>query len=109
MLPKPTDTVEQVRLIVILRGIPGDMLPDVLDALYEGGARLAEITFDAAGNVSDEETAAQIGRAAARMAGKMHIGAGTVLTEEQLRSPSSSPYARPRRRRSDRWKEDWSE
>ena len=85
MLPKPTETMERCRLIVILRGSPGDMLPDVLDALYEGGARLAEITFDAAGNVPDEETAAQIGRAAARMAGKMHIGAGTVLTEEQLR------------------------
>ena len=85
MLPKPTDAMERYRLIAILRGISVDMLPDVTDALYEGGIRLAEITFDAAGTVSDTETASRIERAAARMEGKMHIGAGTVLTAEQLR------------------------
>ena len=81
---KPTDVLEQYRLIVILRGIPTEMLMGVLDALYEGGVRMAEITFDAAGNVSDTETAAQINCSAARMEGKMHIGAGTVMTVEQL-------------------------
>lgn len=77
--------MEEYRLIAILRGIPGEMLPDVLDRLYEGGIRLAEITYDATGAVPAAETAAQIAMAAVRMEGKMYIGAGTVLHTEQLR------------------------
>ena len=30
------------RLVCILRGIPEDMIRDVLDALYDGGIRLAD-------------------------------------------------------------------
>lgn len=74
----------EYRLIAILRGIPGEMLPDVLDMLHAGGIRLAEITYDAAGIIPAAATAAQIRTAASRMEGKMHIGAGTVLTTEQL-------------------------
>jgi len=72
------------RLIVILRGIPDTMLPAVLDVLYEAGIRLAEITYDMSGTVSYAHTAEMIAMASSRMAGKMHIGAGTVLTTEQV-------------------------
>ena len=72
------------RLIAILRGIPGEMMPEVLDTLYDGGIRLAEITFDSTGRIPASETAAQIHTASCRMENKMHIGAGTVLTAEQL-------------------------
>lgn len=85
MLLDFASAMEEYRLIAILRGIPGEMLPDVLDLLYEGGIRLAEITYDAAGTVPAAETAAQIAMAASRMEGKMHIGAGTVLHDGQLR------------------------
>ena len=77
--------MEEYRLIAILRGIPGEMLPDVLDLLYEGGIRLAEITYDATEAVPAAETAARIAMAASRMEGKMYIGAGTVLHTQQLR------------------------
>ncbi len=77
-------TLDNTRLIAILRGVPAETLPQVLDALYEGGVRLAEITYDATGEVPAEETAAMIEAAAIRMEGKMHIGAGTVLEEKQL-------------------------
>lgn len=75
----------EYRLIAILRGIPEEVLPDVLDVLYENGIRLAEITYDATGAVSAAVTARQIAMAAARLEGKMYIGAGTVLDTEQLR------------------------
>ncbi len=78
-------TLEGTRLIAILRGVPEEMLPQVLDTLYEGGIRLAEITYDATGAVPAEMTAAMIDAAVCRMEGKMHIGAGTVLLEKQLR------------------------
>ena len=77
------DSLRQTRVIAILRGVPADKLLPVLDALRDGGIRLAEITYDASGTVSDRETAEQIASAVRHTKGIMHIGAGTVLTPEQ--------------------------
>ena len=76
--------VEQYKLIAILRGIPSEKLLQVADALYEGGIRLLEVTYSANGAVSDEETAANIQKLAEHFEGRMHIGAGTVLTTKQV-------------------------
>ena len=46
---------------------------------------MLEVTYSASGAVPDEETAANIGRLAEHFAGRMHIGAGTVLTTKQVR------------------------
>lgn len=78
------DLMEKHRLIVILRKIPSEELCSILDVLYDSGIRLAEITFDASGKVSDSETASVIRQAVAHTQGRMFIGAGTVLTEDQL-------------------------
>lgn len=77
--------VEQYKLIAILRGIPSEKLLQVAQALYDGGIRMLEVTYSANGAVPDEETAANIGRLAEHFAGRMHIGAGTVLTTKQVR------------------------
>ncbi len=74
----------ETRLIAILRGVPGHMLTDVLDVLYENGIRMAEITYDATDAIPDEGTASDIGRAVMHTEGRMLIGAGTVLTERQV-------------------------
>ena len=74
----------QTKVIAILRDVPSDILTDVLDALYEGGVRLAEITFDRTGATPDSVTAENIARAVRHTDGKMLIGAGTVLTCEQV-------------------------
>lgn len=78
-------TMEDCRLIAILRKIPSEMLPDVLDALYEGGIRLAEITYDFTKKTTSAETAENIRRAVIHTEGRMHIGAGTVTDMEQLK------------------------
>jgi 2-dehydro-3-deoxyphosphogluconate aldolase/(4S)-4-hydroxy-2-oxoglutarate aldolase len=77
--------IDEFRLIAILRGIPSEMLTQVLDALYEGGIRLAEITYDFTKKVSAEVTAENIRRAVIHTEGRMHIGAGTVTDIEQLK------------------------
>lgn len=77
-------TVEKEKIIAILRGIAGEDLIPLAEALYAGGIRLLEITYDASGRVSDGETAASISALATHFAGRMLIGAGTVLTEEQV-------------------------
>lgn len=76
--------IEKNKLIAIIRGVPEDRLPDLAEALYEGGVRLLEITYSADGRVSDGDTASQISRLATRFDGRMLIGAGTVLTPRQV-------------------------
>lgn len=77
--------VEKYKLVAILRGIPEEKLIRVAQALYDGGVRLLEITYSPDGSVSDEETARRIGLLVKKFAGRMYIGAGTVLTREQVR------------------------
>ena len=77
--------IEEEKLIVILRGIKKEHLLDLTNAMYAGGVRLLEITYSANGSVSDEETAENIKLLHDTFLGKMSIGAGTVLTEKQVR------------------------
>ncbi len=77
--------IEQNKLIAILRGVPQEKLLSVAEALYQGGIRLMEITYSADGRISDEDTAGAIHMLTEHFKGRMHIGAGTVLTEKQVR------------------------
>ena len=72
------------KIIVILRGVEREMLIPLTEALYRGGIRLLELTYSANGSVADEETADRIAMLSRRWAGRMAIGAGTVLTEQQV-------------------------
>jgi len=75
----------ETKVVAILRGVPSEKLTKVLDALYEGGIRLAEITYDSTGETPADMTAADIGKAVKYTEGRMLIGAGTVLNEEQVK------------------------
>ena len=77
-------TVEQEKIIVIVRGVEREKLIPLAEAMYAGGIRLLEITYSANGKVSDEDTAENIRLLAEHFAGRMYIGAGTVLTEKQV-------------------------
>lgn len=76
--------IDQYKIIAILRGIPKDKLIPTVQALYDGGIRLVEITYCADGKISDEETASAIRRLAEHFKDKLFVGAGTVLTPEQV-------------------------
>ena len=78
--------LEQTGIIAILRNIPEQSITSVMDALYDGGVRLAEITFDSTEKVTPEQTAACIQKASEYMTDKMLIGAGTVTTKKQLKA-----------------------
>lgn len=78
--------VMRQKLIVIVRGVQSNRLEPLLEALYAGGVRFAEITFDARGGTSAEETAGQIRRMREVFQGRMHVGAGTVLTLAQAKA-----------------------
>lgn len=78
------EAIEKEKIIVIVRGVKKDKLLPLAEAMYKGGIRLLEITYDAKGEIPDEETAANIKLLSDAMDGKMYIGAGTVLTEKQV-------------------------
>ena len=77
-------TVEKEKLVVIVRGVEKEKLIPLAEAMYNGGIRLLELTYDAKGVVSDEETAENIKMLSNYFEGRMFIGAGTVLTEKQV-------------------------
>ena len=78
------DWILKEKIIMIVRGVPADKIPALAEAMYRGGIRLMECTYDATGKIPAEETARVIGDLSKRFEGRMLIGAGTVLTEEQV-------------------------
>ena len=72
------------KIITIVRGVPADKLIPLAEAMYEGGIRFLECTYDASGKISDEEIAANIKMLADHFCGRMYVGAGTVLTKKQV-------------------------
>ena len=72
------------KIIVIVRGYTGDTLISLAEAMWQGGIRFLEVTYDHGGSIHTEQTAADIHRLATHFQGRMHIGAGTVLTCEEV-------------------------
>lgn len=78
------DKIVAEKIVVIVRGVEKDKLIPLAEAMYDGGIRLLEITYDARDPGSDTETAEKIELLADEFEGRMLIGAGTVLTERQV-------------------------
>jgi len=79
------NAVEKHKIITIIRGVAQDKLISLTQALYNGGIRLVEVTYSADKKVSDADTAKCIEMLVKHFGDKMYIGAGTVLTPEQVR------------------------
>jgi len=85
MKQQAIEFIKENKIIVIVRGVAKDSLLKTAEAMYEGGIRLLEITYDAKGVMKNEETAEMISLLDNHFKGDMLIGAGTVLTPEQVR------------------------
>lgn len=76
------------RLVVVLRRVePQERLLALVDELADAGARIFEVTFDAASAADD--VAALRGRLAERSDGPCLVGAGTLLSDSQLAAARS--------------------
>ncbi len=84
MKNKVIETISAEKIVVIVRGVEKEKLIPLAEAMYAGGIRLLEVTYSANGSVSDEDTAANIKMLSEHFAGRMYIGAGTVLSEKQV-------------------------
>lgn len=73
---------KQYKVIAIVRGAEPEQCLQVAQALYEGGIRMMEITYNQSVPESWPRTAEAISSVAKAFAGKMLVGAGTVTTPE---------------------------
>jgi 2-dehydro-3-deoxyphosphogluconate aldolase/(4S)-4-hydroxy-2-oxoglutarate aldolase len=76
-------TLEQIlehKIVAILRGCKPANIAEISQALYDGGIRLLEITLNSPGALD------AIQQVAAQYGDRMVIGAGTVLTVEEVKA-----------------------
>ena len=76
-------TLEQIlehKIVAILRGCDPVNIVEISQALYEGGIRLLEITLNSPGALD------AIQQVAVQFGDRMAIGAGTVLTVEEVKA-----------------------
>ena len=76
------NSIKENKLIAIVRGVEPETCVRIAQALYDGGFRLMEITYDQKHPETWESTAQTIGAVAEAFAGRMYIGAGTVTCPE---------------------------
>ncbi len=72
------------KVIVVCRGIAEEEIVNVATALYDGGIRFMEVPFNQADPSTFTSTANKIKAVKDALGGKMHVGAGTVITMEQF-------------------------
>ncbi len=76
--------VRNGRIIAIIRGFAPDVCLRLAEAYRRGGIRLVEVTFNQKAPETWADTAAAIRAIRERFADEVRVGAGTVLTDEQL-------------------------
>ena len=79
------ELVRDGRIIAIIRGFAPEVCLKLAEAYHAGGIRLVEVTFNQKAPETWKDTAAAIRSIREHFAGAVRVGAGTVLTEEQLR------------------------
>lgn len=72
------------KVVAIIRGFAPEVCLRLAEAYAEGGIGLVEVTFNQKSPESWKDTAAAIAAIRERFAGTLRVGAGTVLTTEQL-------------------------
>lgn len=74
--------VDECKIVVIVRGVYGEAMLGLANALYAGGIRMMEVTFDQKNKDRWTDTCAAISLIGKEMGDKMIVGAGTVTTVE---------------------------
>ena len=87
------EEIVRSRIVLIARGIDRTRICDVARAVYQGGGRFLEITFNQDSSSSAEDTGALIMMVRNLGLPGFHVGAGTVITESQLESAYDSRAA----------------
>lgn len=77
--------IEKTKVVAIIRGLTKDEAIRAAEALSDGDIKLVEVTFNQREPASFIETAETISAIKEKLGDKMGVGAGTVVTMEQLK------------------------
>ena len=80
------EIINQNKVIAIVRGVEKDKIKDTAKALYDGGIRLIEVTFNQSSKTCIEDTVESIKAISKSVGGNICVGAGTVMTIEQTKA-----------------------
>ncbi len=84
------DLILREHFVVIARNIEPKDMAEFAEALFEGGVLLLEVTFAQDRDDRIGRTGAAISSICARMGSRMRIGAGTVLSLDEVRAAKDS-------------------
>lgn len=76
--------IRESKIVAIIRGLEPEVCLRLAEAYLKGGIRAVEVTYVQTDPALWRKTTAAIRAITDRFAGEMHVGAGTVLTSEQL-------------------------
>lgn len=78
------EKIKEGKVIAIVRGISSEQIRPLADAIYQGGVSCIEVTFDQSSEEAREDTLKSISILANEYAGKICVGAGTVMNIKQV-------------------------
>lgn len=78
------EQIKRDKLIAIVRGIDQERIIDTCNALHAGGVSMIEVTFNQSSPTGNEDTYNAIKTISDNLGDKICVGAGTVMTVEQV-------------------------
>lgn len=84
MSGKVVEFILEHKIVTICRKLYGEDLLNLSKALYEGGIRLIEVTFDQSDAQCEQKTGEAIALLSNHFGESLIVGAGTVLNEKQV-------------------------
>ena len=79
------DKILAGKIVAIVRGIPSTQIVGLASALEKGGVNCIEVTFDQSSEEKAKDTLASIRAIKEALGDRMCVGAGTVMSPEQVR------------------------
>ncbi len=90
MSQKVLDRILAEKIIAIVRGISSEKITGLVGALEKGGVCCVEVTFDQSSEKAAEDTLTSLRAIRAAFGDRVCVGAGTVMTVEQVRQAAEA-------------------
>ena len=84
MSNKVLNKILEGKIVAIVRGIPSEDVVDLAKALVKGGINCIEVTFDQSSEEKAKDTLKAISNICNALGDQVCVGAGTVMTVEQV-------------------------
>ncbi|MCD8249653.1 MAG: bifunctional 4-hydroxy-2-oxoglutarate aldolase/2-dehydro-3-deoxy-phosphogluconate aldolase [Lachnospiraceae bacterium] len=85
MAQEVLDKILEGKIIAIVRGISSEKIVALATAMEKGGINCIEVTFDQTSEAGKQNTLAAIWNIKEQLGDRVCVGAGTVMTAEQVR------------------------